>query len=157
MKHVLETAIASAILFPWNCSLAEDIVAPEFRGDWVPATATCSSDLRLRVTGSSLTLINGKDSATYGDLGIAVSYFGPDYSGISVVVMPDMSKDEHPFSVFFNADEQKGVTTVSIDQGDEVKGPAAAYYNPVIRAARQLAKRFPLEPGPLKKCPGAKP
>ena len=57
MKLVLRTMIAMAFLLANHNAMAEDIVAPEFRGDWVPATASCTSALRLRVTGTAMTLI----------------------------------------------------------------------------------------------------
>ena len=131
-------------------AVAEDKVPAEFQGDWVPATATCQSPVRFRVTETRMTLVNGKDSTSYGDIAITYSYFGPDYQGISVVSMPEFNSGNAPFTVFFNADEHKGVTKLDIYQ--EIKGPTNAQVRAIQAAAKKLSERFPLNRVPLKKC-----
>ena len=37
-------------------------VPAEFTGDWVPASAMCSSPARIRVEAAKITLVNGTDS-----------------------------------------------------------------------------------------------
>lgn len=98
-----------------------------------------------------MTLINGKDSAPYGDIGIARTFFGPDYQGISVVAMPEIDGGNSPFTVYFSADEKKGVTKLEIYQ--EIKGPQNAQLEAIQAAAKKLSERFPLNSIPLKKCP----
>lgn len=134
---------------------AQDVIPPEFHGDWVPATATCESPARFRVTGTEMTLINGEDSQTYGDLAISHGFFGPEYAGISVVAIPEFNGSQ-PFTVYFNADEQKDVTRLGIYY--EMQGPSNPQLDAIQNAAKDLADRFPLNLIDLKKCPaGATP
>ncbi|MSO23831.1 MAG: hypothetical protein EXQ58_11425 [Acidobacteria bacterium] len=102
-----------------QATAARPVVPAEFIGDWVPASATCASPARFRAEVNRFTLINGQDSASYGDLHMATSeaYFGPGYSGISKVVMPDSNKNDPPFMAFFNHNEKKGVALLDIDAG----------------------------------------
>lgn len=130
---------------------AQDKVPAEFQGDWVPATSACTSLVRFRVAESSMTLINGKDTATYGNLGTTATYFGNEYNGISVVFLPELNSGNPPFTVFFNADEKKGVTKVDIYT--EMPGPMNAPGRAFQAAAKKLATRFPVNKSPLKKCP----
>jgi len=129
---------------------SQDVVPAEFIGDWVPAKGTCDSPVRFRAGGNRFTLINGKDSASYGDLHMSASYFGPDYSGISKVVMPDSNANEPPFLAFFNHEEKKGVTWLDI----HTEGPLSPHapMAAIQMAHKKLAQRFPLNQMPLKKC-----
>jgi hypothetical protein len=131
--------------------LAQASIPAELRGDWVPVSAECSSKVRLRVAESTLTLVNGADSQTWGDVALPASYFGPDYTGISVVALPDFEGSQ-PFTVFFNADDKKGVTTVNIY--NEMGGPMNPQLAAIQAAAKKLATRFPLNDAPLKRCSG---
>jgi len=97
-----------------------------------------------------MTLINGTDKADYGDLGLSSSYFGNDYQGITVVYLPELNSNNPPFTVFFNADEKKGLTKVDIYT--EMPGPMNAPGKALQSAAKKLATRFPLNKIPLKKC-----
>jgi hypothetical protein len=131
-----------------------DVVPAEFIGDWVPAKGTCDSTVRFRAEGNRFTLINGKDSQSYGNLFMSASYFGPDYSGISKVVVPDSDTNDPPFMVFFNADEKKGVTKLDIYTEGPVSPHAALAAQQL--AHKKLAQRFsPLNNNPLKKCVGS--
>ena len=145
----LITMVAIASLAPPDAA-AQDKVPVEFQGDWVPATATCESPARFRVTETQMTLMNGEDTETYGDLGVTYSYFGPDYEGISVVSIPEFNSTQ-PFTVFFNADEQKDVTRLDIYQ--KIEGPPNPQLDAIQAAAKKLSERFPLNRIPLKKCP----
>lgn len=147
---IIVTAIAA--LESQN-ALAQDKVPEEFQGDWVSATTTCESQARFRVTETQMTLMNGEDSETYGDIAIAHSFFGPDYDGISVVSIPKFNSDQ-PFTVFFNADEHKGVTKLHIYQ--EIQGPTNPQLEAIQAAAKKLANRFPLNGVELKKCAATK-
>ncbi len=131
-------------------SQAQDKVPAQFQGDWVPATAACDSAVRFRVTESRMTLINGADKAEYGDLGTTATYFGDSYQGISVVFLPELNGGNPPFTVFFNADEKKGVTKVDIYT--YMPGPLNAPGKVTQAAAKKLATRFPVNRIPLKKC-----
>jgi hypothetical protein len=132
---------------------AGDPVPVQFRGDWVPANAGCTSSLRFRAGVDTVELWNGADHASYGDLAWPASYFAQDYQGIIVVAIPEFSTDKQPFTIFFNADEKKGTTKLQILQGEE--SPNNAAYNAIVRTAKKLNTRFPLDGIPLKKCGAA--
>jgi hypothetical protein len=141
---------AAAVLLGAAHVLAQASIPAEFRGDWAPEAADCGSGVRLRVAEGTLTLINGKDTQTWGNVGVPTTFFGPDYTGISVVALPDFDASQ-PFTVYFNVDEKKGVTTVNIYS--EMRGPMNPQVAAIQAAARKLAARFPLNDVPLKKCP----
>ena len=129
----------------------QSTVPAQFHGDWVPQKATCeAAPARLRVAAGNLTLINGKDTQTYGGLGVPTSYFGPDYRGISVVAIADF-EGAQPFTVYFNHEEKKGVTRVEIYV--PMPGPANPQVAKIQSAAKALAARFPVNNVPLKQCP----
>lgn len=130
-------------------------MSPDVVGDWVPAASGCDAAQRLRVESAKMTLMNGSDRQSWGNFETALSFFGPEYQGISTVVMPDFDSGDPPFTVYFNADEKKGVTKV------EIYVPMQGNTNPQVAAIQakheKLAKRFPgLNMTSLKKCPAAK-
>ena len=129
---------------------AQGPVPAQFRGDWVPQSAACTSALRFRVAESTLTLVNGADSQTWGNVALPASFFGPEYKGISQVALPDFDGAQ-PFTVYFNDSEKKGVTRVEIYV--EMKGVTNPQTLKLQAAAKRLATRFPLNNMPLKKCP----
>ncbi len=130
---------------------AEDLLPPEFRGEWVPASGDCRSTLRFNVAAQTVTLVNGQDRASYGDVAIAHSFLGPDYRGISVIAIPEFASETTPFTIVFNADEVKGRTRLDIYQ--ETTAPANPRVAAIQAAAKKLAGRFPLHGAALKKCP----
>ena len=132
---------------------AQDLVPAEFHGEWVAEQASCDSEVRFYVAESRLWLVNAHDTASYGDIAIAHSFFGPEYAGISVVAMPEFNSGEPPFTVYFNADEQRGVTKVTIYE--EIQNPARIPLLEAIQSrAKALADRFPLNGLPLRRCSG---
>ena len=128
---------------------AQSTIPAEFQGDWVLQTASCQAALRFRVAPATLTLVNGADTQTWGNVGVPASFFGPDYRGISVVALPDFDTTQ-PFTVYFNADEKKGVTRVEIFV--EMQGRLNPQVAALQAAARRLALRFPLNNLPLRRC-----
>jgi len=88
-----------------------------------------------------MTLINGTDKADYGDLGLSSSYFGNDYQGITVVYLPELNSNNPPFTVFFNADEKKGLTKVDIYT--EMPGPMNAPGKALQSAAKKTSHPLP--------------
>ncbi|RIL06389.1 MAG: hypothetical protein DCC71_06975 [Proteobacteria bacterium] len=154
MRLLARAAIAAlSLAFAASPAAARDAIPAEHQGDWVPASGGCDSAVRLRVAEEQLTLRNGSDSQTWGNVAIPQTFFGPDYTGNSVVALPDWD-GEQPFTVFFNADEKPGVTRVDIYH--EMKGPQNAQLQAIQAKAKKLAERFPLNGVPLKKC-AAKP
>ena len=58
-----------------------------------------------------------------GDVAVPTTSFGPDYTGISIVALPDVEGSQ-PFTVHFNVDGRTGVTKVNIYT--EMRGPMNA-------------------------------
>lgn len=147
---VVAVALATTLAAAASAPMPDEAI-----GDWVPATASCDATTRLRVEAQRMTLINGADRQSWGDLETALTFFGPEYQGISTVVMPDFASGDPPFTVYFNADEKPGVTKV------EIYVPMQGNTNPQVAAIQakheKLAKRFPgLNMTALKKCAAAK-
>ncbi len=116
-------------------------VSPEYRGDYVPAAAACGSPVRLRLGTDRMTLVNGRDTAVFRDLDFSHSWWGNSYEGIQFVSMPEYTRSVNapegpPFLVIFNADEKKGMLSITDLQ------PA-------------LKRRFPVGDAPLKRCGGS--
>jgi hypothetical protein len=114
----------------------------EFVGDWVSKEAFCEATVRLRVEVDTVTLINGSDSQEFGDLHLCYSCEGgARYGGEVVWLMPEFNKlgsaKRGPFTIRFNADEEKGITVIDIMD-------------------KSLKKRFPLHELKLIKCPSNK-
>jgi hypothetical protein len=128
---------------------AQSPIPAEFQGDWVAASATCESLVRFRVAPLTLSLINGTDTQSWSNVALPTSFFGPAYTGMSVVALPDFDGSQ-PFTAFFNADEKKGVARLEIYF--EMKGNLNPAVAKIQAAAKQLAARFPLNNVPLKKC-----
>lgn len=145
----------AAGLGPAPALATDDPVPAEQHGEWVPVTAGCESPSRFRVEERRMTLVNGKDSQSWGNIGVTHTYFGPDYEGISFVAMPELDSGEAPFTVFFNADDKPGVTKVEIYT--EMQGVLPPQVKAIQARAKKLADRFPaLNQAPLRKCETAK-
>jgi hypothetical protein len=110
-------------------------VPAEFVGEWVPVGSSCQAINRLRVEPTTVTLVNGPDSQKFENLDICHSCEGgARYGGMVVWLLPEFSKGAPaPFTVRFNANEEKGMTVVNIKRDD-------------------LKKRFPLHNMKLYKC-----
>jgi len=113
----------------------EPPVPAEFLGEWVPVAGSCQDGNRLRVQSTTVTLVNGPDSQTFGDLDICHSCEGgARYGGIVVWLLPEFSAGSAaPFVVRFNADEKKGVAIIDIKRDD-------------------LKRRFPIDGLKLRRC-----
>src|SRR5262245_17896556 len=83
-------------------------VPAEFQGEWVAASAACTAPLRARIEAARLTLVNGADMESFAGIEMAgPSYFGPDYSGISRVLITEFDGAQ-PVTATFNVEEKKG-------------------------------------------------
>lgn len=149
--RLLLAIAVSALVWYATMARAERVVPAEFHGEWASKAEGCGAKAKLRVAGDALTLVNGTDSATYGDVAIAHSYFGPEYTGVSVVAIPELNSGKSPFRVFFNADEERGVTKAHIYQ--EMKGVTVPAVIAIQERAKKLAERFPVNFVALEKCP----
>ena len=149
-------------LLPVACGFACFMLTPAsaaaqvpvaFHGDWVAAQATCDAPVRFRVETAKLTLVNGADIQSFGDVEMAgPAYWGPDYKGgIESVAFAEFSGDQ-PVIATFNPGEKKGVAQLAFGEPTPGPGPALAALN-VRYQKLNLVKRFPINKVPLKKCP----
>jgi len=117
-------------------ALAVELPVPaEFIGEWVPVGSACNANSRLRVESTSVTLANGSDSQQFGNLDLCFSCEGgARYSGMVLWLLPEFNKGGRtPFTVRFNAKEEKGITVVEIERD-------------------ALKERFPIHNVKLHKC-----
>jgi hypothetical protein len=89
LSSLFTTALAVVLAIAGVRLTAQSPQLGQFRGDWVPQSAACTTAVRFRVDEKTMTLINGKDSQTWGNVATPSAFFGPDYRGISVVALPD--------------------------------------------------------------------
>ena len=151
-RTALVCLLVAAGLTPGTAAAGPNDAPPQFRGAWVPAKATCESPVRMVVGTDRLTLQNGKDTEDLGGVEMAgPGYFAPGYRGIMAVLFTEFSGDQ-PALVTFNPGEKKGVAQLEFAPVMPGKGNALkAKYNAHI-SKLALARRFPLDKVPLKKC-----
>ncbi len=132
MKRLASLALLLAVI---SANAAESTVPAEFVGDWVSTKASCQSKTKLRILPTTVALFNGADSMQFGNLEICFSCEGgARYSGDVVWLLPEFnSADTKPFTVRFNAEEEKGVAVVDIESSN-------------------LKSRFPIHNKKLRKC-----
>lgn len=102
-----------------------------FRGQWVPARATCESPLKVVIEANKVTFVNGAQRAEYPKLEQCFSCAGRDVDHILWLSTDKMG--DSPW--IFHLDTRKK-QIVSSDFSNDKK----------------LAARFPFGNGPLKKC-----
>ena len=134
---------------------AQRAVPAEFQGRWVPSKASCESPVAVVIAADRLTLVNGKDTQAWSEIEMAgPGFFAPDYRGIMAVLLTEVSGHQ-PVTASFNVGEKKGVAQVEFAPVMPGKAtPQQKAYNAHI-SKLNLAKRFPLDKVPLKKCAGA--
>lgn len=148
---VLCAALAATLGLPH--ARAQNTAPAEFQGTWVPKQASCESPLRMVVAADRVTLTNGKDSQSLGGIDMAgPGFFPPNYRGIQAVLFTEFSGHQ-PVIVTFNAGEKKGAALAEYSPVQPAPKPTAQLkaYNAHI-SKLNLAKRFPLDKAPLKKC-----
>ncbi len=73
MKRIVASLLLATA---FTCTLAPavgaNIVAPKFRGDWVPAKAACTSPLKLVIGEKEVSFVNGVERASYPKLSNAM-------------------------------------------------------------------------------------
>ncbi len=137
-----------------HCAAAASIVPGEFQGAWVPVKKGCDSAVRVLIAADRLTLQSAKDSESLGGIEMAgPGYFPPGYAGIMAVLLTEFSGDQ-PVTASFNVGEKRGTAQLDFAPVMPGKGTAQmARYNAHI-SRLDLARRFPIDKVPLKRCPG---
>ena len=130
---------------------AQKAVPAEHQGRWVPAKGACESTVAVVVAADRVTFSNGKDTETLGDIEMAgPGFFPPGYSGIQAVLLTEFN-GQQPATITFNSGEKKGVGQVEFSPVTlRPNAPVDAYNARILKL--NLAKRFPLDKVPLKKC-----
>ena len=130
---------------------AQKTVPAEHRGKWVPAKGACETMVAMVVAADRVTFTNGKDTETLGDIEMAgPGWFPPDYRGIMAVLQTEFN-GQQPAILTFNLGEKKGVGQVEFSPVTlRPNAPVDAYNARILKL--NLAKRFPLDKMPLKKC-----
>jgi hypothetical protein len=145
--------LAIAAITGASVAAAQNVVPAELQGKWVPAKAACTSPVAVLITADRLTLVNGNDREALGGIEMAgPGYFPPDYTGIMAVLITEFT-GQQPVTASFNVNEKKGVA--QLDFAPVQPGASNALlraYNARI-SKLNLAKRYPLNAVPLKKCP----
>ena len=127
--------LLAAVFLPVLALAQTDAIPADQLGVWVPAKSDCKSPLRVELAPKTMTLVNGKDRVSRGNVGLSYSYFGNSYQGIQFAAMADWDKTQ-PFTLILNAGEKKGRAQILLDDA-------------------ALKKRFPLDKATLKRCASA--
>ena len=125
----------AAVFLPLAALAQTDAIPADQLGVWVPAKSDCKSSLRVELAPKTMTLVNGKDRISHGNVGLTYSYFGNSYQGIQFAAMADWDKTQ-PYTLILNAGEKKGRAQILVDDA-------------------ALKKRFPLDKAMLKRCASA--
>ena len=107
-------------------------VAAGFHGAWVPASAACTSPLKLVIEANVVTFVNGTQRAEYRQLEQCFTCMGRDVDNITLLSTDAMG--DSPFLIYLDASKKKA--TVRVDFSNDKK----------------LGTRFPFGTPPLKKC-----
>ncbi|HEX8423275.1 MAG TPA: hypothetical protein VF634_07685 [Pyrinomonadaceae bacterium] len=133
---VLRTAASvfalAALALGMPRATAEVTVAAEFRGEWVPAKAACTSPLRLKIDAQMVTFVRGTDRAEYRKLDQCFSCAGRDVENVTLLTTDAMG--DSPFTIYLDGSKKKLSVQVYFDND------------------KKLAARFPFGKALLKKC-----
>lgn len=133
LNLIAVSSLAIAVLAsPTLQTMTGGSVAAEFRGEWVPARALCTSPLRLIIEANKVTFVKGSDRAEYIKLDQCFTCMGRDVENITWLTTDAMG--DSPFIIYLDGSKKKAA--VSVDFSNDKK----------------LGSRFPFGAGQLKKC-----
>jgi hypothetical protein len=133
MNWIATVLIAVAVLVGTTVhAMTGGSVAAEFRGDWVPASAACTSSLKLVIGANVVTFVNGGQRAEYRQLEQCFTCMGRDVDHVTLLSTDAMG--DSPFMIYLDASKKK--PTVRVDFSND----------------RKLGARFPFGTAALKKC-----
>jgi hypothetical protein len=104
-----------------------------FLGVWVPASAACTSPLKLVIDAGSVAFVNGPQRVDFRSLEQCFGCAGHDVQGVTMLSTDAMG--DSPFMIYLD-ESKKGRKAMSVDLGND----------------RKLAARFPFGKGGLKRC-----
>jgi hypothetical protein len=127
------SSLAIAVLaIPTLQTMTGGSVAAEFRGEWVPAKAACTSPLKLIIEPTTVIFVKGADRAEYRKLEQCFTCMGHDVENITMLSTDAMG--DSPFTIYLDGSKKKAA--VQVDFSNDKK----------------LGSRFPFGAGTLKKC-----
>jgi hypothetical protein len=133
MNLIATSSLALAVLaIPASQNMTGGSVAVEFRGEWVPAKAACTSPLKLIIEPTTVTFVKGSDRAEYRKLDQCFTCMGRDVENITLLSTDAMG--DSPFMIYLDGSKKKAA--VQVDFSNDKK----------------LGSRFPFGAGTLKKC-----
>ena len=108
-------------------------VEAKFRGTWVPASAACTSPLKLVIEANKVAFVNGAQRAEYSRLEQCFTCMGRDVENVTLLSTDAMG--DSPFLLYLDASKKQA--TVRTDFSNDKK----------------LGARFPFGTAALKPCP----
>lgn len=130
---IATSSLALAVLaIPTSQTLTGGSIAAEFRGEWVPAKAACTSPLRLILEPTTVAFVKGSDRAEYRNLDQCFTCMGRDVENITLLSTD--ARGDSPFMIYLDGSKKKAAVQVDFSNDKE------------------LGRRFPFGAGPLKKC-----
>jgi hypothetical protein len=121
----------AALTFGTPQGMTGEHVAAEFRGEWVPARAACTSPLKLIIEPNTVAFVKGADREEYRKLEQCFTCAGHDVENVTLLSTDAMG--DSPFTIYLDGAKKKASLTV--------------LYND-----KKLGKRFPFGTAALKKC-----
>ena len=115
---------------PQSVTMREGTV-PQFRGEWVPAKAVCSSPLKLVIEPTRVIFLKGTDRMEYPRLDQCFSCMGPAVE--NMVLLTTEAMGDSPFTIYLDGSKKK--PSIKVEFSD-----------------KKLGARFPFGDGALKKC-----
>ena len=131
--HAYSILAAAALACGTAIAMTGDHVAVPFRGEWVPASAACTSPLKLVIDANVVTFVNGPQRAEFKKLEQCFSCMGQGVEDVTLLGTEAMG--DGPFMITLDG-RKKTRPTLSIDLSNDKK----------------FSARFPLGTGALKKC-----
>jgi hypothetical protein len=133
IKMNATSSLAIAVLaFPTLQAMTGGSVAAEFRGEWVPAKAVCTSPLKLIIEPTTVTFVKGSDRTEYRKLDQCFTCMGRDVENITLLSTDAMG--DSPFIIYLDGSKKKAAVRVDFSND------------------KKLGSRFPFGAGALKKC-----
>jgi hypothetical protein len=130
---IVTSSFAIAVLaIPSSQGMTGGSVAAEFRGEWVLASAACTSPLKLIIEPTTVTFVKGSDRAEFRKLEQCFSCMGRDVENITLLSTD--ARGDSPFMIYLDGSKKK--PSVSVDFSND----------------KELGKRFPFGTVALKKC-----
>jgi hypothetical protein len=130
---ITTSCLAIAVLaIPIEQTMTGGSVAAEFRGEWVPAKAACTSPFKLIIEPTTVTFVRGSDRAVYRKLDQCFTCMGRDVENITLLSTDAMG--DSPFMIYLDGSKKKAAVRVDFSND------------------KKLGSRFPFGAGTLKKC-----